>query len=92
MSEPNFLVLFHSVRMLLTLDLNEMIQVLMEAFGTNIAVTFRPMSEAERVSAEYECQGITMVRSRFILKQIRDDGSEVRLAELEERIVDQGRK
>lgn len=92
MREPRLLVVFHSVRMLLTLDLNTMLSILIEVFGTNVVMEFRPMSESERASAEYESDGITAVRTRFIMKEVRGDGSELRLAELEERIVREGRK
>lgn len=92
MRQPHIVMVFHSNKMLLTLDLDTLIRVLLEAFGSRLAVQFRPMTDAEREAAEDRTGVVTAVHTRFLLKELRPDGLEVRREDLEERVVREGRK
>ncbi len=92
MKKLEIVVVFHSEKMLQTLDLNLLIQVLMTVYGHDLTLRFRPMSKCERESAEELADGIvTTVRRRFLLKELQPDGQEVRREDLERRMVPEGR-
>jgi hypothetical protein len=92
MNQPQFTVSFHSIKMLLTLDLNTLTRVLLDEFGTHLNVEFRPMTDTERNGVEYKIDFITGIRTRFFLLERRPDGSEMRREDLEDRIIKQGLK
>ena len=92
MKEAMIVVVFHSERMLLTLDLNTLVQVLMEIYGRELTLRFRAMSDSEKEAAEEQTEILPAVRTRFLLKEPGPDGEEVRREDLERRIVREGRK
>ena len=93
MKEPEIAVVFHSEKMLQTLDLNMLVQVLMGVYGRELTLLFRTMSKSEREAAEELVDGIvTAVRTRFMLKELQPDGEGVRREDLERRVVHEGRK
>ncbi len=92
MRQPRIILVFHSTRMLLTLDLNTMVRLLLETFGQEIILQLRPMTDVEREAAEERNEVITFVRTRFLIKELREDGTEVRHEDLEGRMVHEGRK
>jgi len=92
MSENTVLLLYHSRKMLLTLDLNAAIEVLLDEFGTCPVLKLRPMSEDERRSAEDHSGPIPLVTERFHLLALSAQVGATRRLDLEEKIVHLGRK
>ena len=81
---------YFSVRMLGTLDLNQLFRCLFEKFG-ECQITFVPMAPQEKAAASTEVHGIEAVGERFWIFH-RADGGLVRQPDVETTIVRLGRK
>ena len=75
MSKAEPAIYYHSKKMLLTLDLGTMIELLLEEYGEQLKVSFLPMTDEERASAEDSSGPVTMVPRRFFLRERYSDGS-----------------
>lgn len=83
-------VKFHSDRMLLTVDLQQLFKSLFETFG-DCHICFVPMSASEIETAIESIDGFDFVRERFwILRDVA--GERVREEALEEEVVRRGHK
>ncbi|MCP3168329.1 hypothetical protein LZ199_36095 [Myxococcus sp. QH3KD-4-1] len=78
--------------MFLTVDQNTMMAVLLEQFGPHFTMEIQPMTESEKALAEEDLGIVTAVRSRFFLVEVRPDQELIRHKDLEERIIQEGRK
>ncbi|NTX03323.1 hypothetical protein [Myxococcus sp. CA040A] len=76
----------------MTVDLNTLMEVLLEQFGPRVTLEVQPMTESEKALAEENLGIVTAVRSRFILTEVRSDQESIRHKDLEERIIQKGRK
>lgn len=85
------MVKYHNRRMLLTLDLNELVKVLVDEFGPSLVLQLEEMTEGERVATRDHQDGLDIVRERFQLFVTGAEGP-VRRQDLERVIVQQGRK
>jgi len=76
----------------MTLDLNTLLRVLLEEFGEHIELQVDPMTEEERAAAEDRTRPITKVTNRLMIFDLSNSELPVRREDLEQRIVQQGRK
>ena len=78
--------------MLLTLDLNTLFEVLLDEFGEHLELDIDAMTEEEREWAEDRSEPITRVATRFVVEDLSVPESPRRREDLEQRIVQLGRK
>ena len=83
---------YHNIKMLLTLDLNTLIRILLEEFGSTLELRFEEMSEVERVQSTKIVEGLHAVQERFYLFWVDPDGKLQRREDLEQKTVHEGRK
>ena len=92
MSIRELTLVYHSQKMLMTLDLNQLMRVLLSEIGDNLRLTVMPMTPAERNAAEDHSGPLTLVPTRFMLREQRPDGTLMRREDLEARVIREGRK
>ena len=95
MSDAQFVVKYYNRKILMTLDLNQLVHELLEVRGNRVSVEFMPMTadEQEECSTRMdEIAGLIAVDTRFWLFEIGDANQPIRRPDLETRIVDLGRK
>jgi hypothetical protein len=83
---------YYSLKMLLTVDLNNLITVLLSVFGESIQLDLLAMNEDERLHCSSSEEGILRVNERIWVLEVRQDGSAHRREDLEQRIVEEGQK
>jgi len=83
-------VKYHSEKMLLTVDLNKMFELIFNLLETK-EVFFKPMTEEEKIESEERVEDLIIVRKRFLIYEHSDQ--EIKSCELlEKQIVDEGVK
>ena len=85
-------LVFHSSKMLLTLDLQKVFEILVEEYGEELTLSVMPMTAAERAASEDSSGPVTLVPTRFILREVHDGKRIVRRVDIEERMIHEGRK
>ena len=85
-------VKYHNHKMLMTLDLNTLVDVLLKTFGEQLVLRFKPMSDEERGNSSDRARSITAVRERFWILEETDAGDRHRRKDIEDKIVREGRK
>ena len=92
MSQPRIILRFHSRKMLQTLDLGTLFDILLQEYGEPLQLQLVGMTARERTDAEDRTGPVTLVPTRFTLWEQGDEGGLVRRKDLENRIVREGRK
>lgn len=85
----------YSHKLLMTLNLNWMLELLTSRFGTGISIHFMDMNAAQKAASSHWQEGkirLLMVDQYFHLYQLNPDHTLTRLPELEEEIIQWGRK
>lgn len=92
MDTNSVLIKYHNRKMLMTLDLNMLVNVLMDAFGDTFVLEFKEMDESEKVRTSENVKGIQAVTERFwVLEDIGNQEYRRRL-DLEEKTIREGMK
>lgn len=65
MSDSRIVVKYHNRRMLLTVDLNVLLDTLFDAYGDGVIVEFAGMDEREKAESSDAVEGLRAVRDRF---------------------------
>lgn len=95
MAEARFVVRYFNRRMLMTLDLNQLVHELLECRGDRVSVEFAPMTADEQDACSTrneDIAGLTAINTRFWLLETDDANQPIRRPDLEARIVDLGQK
>lgn len=95
MSSNRFVVKYFDRKMLMTLDLNQLVHELLDTHGDQVSVEFVPMDAAEQKrcsSRNEDLAGLIAVEKRFWLHELDESNQPVRRPDLEARIVDLGQK
>ena len=92
MSQPRLILRFHSRKMLQTLDLGALFNIILREHGDPLQLQLVGMTAEERAEAEDRTGPVTLVPTRFTLWEQGDEGGLVRREDLENRIVREGRK
>lgn len=83
---------YHSLRMLTTVDLENIFTRIIDKFGERCRIIFEQMSSEERKNATSSNNEIVSIIDRFRVFLALGDNENNRLNELEELIVKTGRK
>ena len=92
MSSYTVVVKYHNRKMLATIDLNSLINVLMQSYGDGTTIRFEPMNASEREQTLEDVGGIAGVRERFWILEDCGEGRLRRQPKLEETVVSKGVK
>jgi hypothetical protein len=90
-----FYCYYFGQKMLLTLDLTWMLELLTSRFGASISIHFMDMNDAQKAASSHRLTGpvkMLAVDQRFHLYQLKPDHTLTRLPELEDEIIQWGRK
>lgn len=90
--ETKLVIEYFNVKMLLTLDLNTMMNILIEEFGGHFTIEYCEMKKQSRVKSSRNKEGITFVDERFFLFELEKTGNKKRRSDLEQRIINEGQK
>ena len=85
-------VKYHNRRMLLTLDLNALVEVIMATYGDGTSIEFMPMTDDERDETLESPNLVNAVRERFWILEVNSDLTTKRRMELEVAAVESGVK
>jgi len=85
-------VKYHNRRMLLTVDLNELFDTLLEACGDGVGVEFAGMDEREKAESNEVVDGIRAVLDRILILEMGPSTEARRREDLEKAAVAGGRK
>jgi hypothetical protein len=92
MKISKIIVKYYSKKMLLTIDLSNLVEVLISVFGESIQLDLLVMNEEERLQCSSSEEGIIRVNDRIQVFEVQQDGSTNRREDLEQRIVNEGQK
>jgi len=92
MKEVKLILKYHNLKMLLTIDINKLTEILIDYFGKNININFIEMNDEEKKESTEMCSFILTVRERIWLFEINENKDIIRRNDLELRIIDEGRK
>lgn len=92
MPPRHFRIHYHSLKMLMTVDLNTFVEVLLKDFGPSITLELHPMTDAEQAVAEESTGVATAVRIRFMLYEVHPPNELIRNKVLEDKIIHFGQK
>lgn len=90
-----FYCYYFGQKMLLTLDLTWMLELLTSHFSPSISIHFMDMNAEQKAASSHRLTGpvkMLAVEQRFHLYQLSPDHTLTRLPELEEEIIQWGRK
>ncbi len=82
---------YFNLKMLLTLDVNKMVEVLINEYGSDLTVEFKHMSNQEQAQSSKVIHTFTAVRERFQVFENKDSEL-IRKPDLEHKIVKEGIK
>lgn len=88
----SIVVKYHNQRMLLTLDLNALVEVIMRKYGDETVIEFAPMTAQERAETMDDSSVMNAVRERFWIFEVGADQALQRMSELETAAVATGVK
>lgn len=88
----SFIVKYHNRKMLLTLDLNALVEVITQADGDETTIHILPMARQERAETLGDVGLVNTVRERFWILESGPDESLQRRTDLESQIVATGKK
>jgi hypothetical protein len=91
MKMPNIVLRYYSLKMLQTVDLNNLIAVLVSVFGESMQLDLLAMNDDEKQQCSKLEEGILRVNERIWVFEVRPDGRH-RRKDLEQKIVGEGRK
>lgn len=91
-AEKSFILKYHNRKMLLTLDLNALVEVITQADGDETTIHILPMTHEERADALDDIGLVDAVRERFWILESGPDESLQRRTDLESQIVGTGQK
>ncbi|MBU6953361.1 hypothetical protein [Hahella sp. HN01] len=83
---------YHSLKMLMTLDLNKAVELLTREYGDSFCLDISLMNDAERELCMDVSSAVTIVRERFWILEKEHEGGLIRRRDLEKKIVDEGQK
>ncbi|WLQ16489.1 hypothetical protein O5O45_11215 [Hahella aquimaris] len=83
---------YHSLKMLMTLDLNKAVEALATEYGDSFSLDISLMDDAERERCMEISGAVAIVSERFWILEKEDGGGLVRRRDLEKKIVDEGQK
>lgn len=92
MSISKIVIKYHSLKMLLTLDLNRLIMVLIKKYGNDININIIVMNNEERAISSDITNGITLINERFWILETYKNGDIIRKKEIEQKIISEGQK
>jgi hypothetical protein len=92
MSGSRIVVKYHNRRMLLTVDLNALLDTLFDAYGDGVIVEFAEMNEREKAESIDAVEGLRAVRDRFRIYDVGSPSGARRREDLEQAAVAGGRK
>ena len=83
---------YYSLKMLLTIDLSKLIEVLILKFGSSLQIDLELMDDSEKDQVTCTKSGILKVNERFWLLGQNQNGDNSRLQELEQKTLEEGKK
>jgi hypothetical protein len=92
MKEIKLILKYHNLKMLLTIDMNKLTEILIDYYGRNIIINFIEMDKEEKKKSSQIENFVLLVRERFWLFEADESNEIVRRNDLEIRIIDEGRK
>jgi len=92
MVTKKFLIIYHNLKMLLTLDLNKLIEIIIDQYGENVLIEFVSMTQNEKEKSSKVDAGILKIVERFKLYESDDAGNKIRRKDIEEKAIREGLK
>ncbi|AZZ92604.1 hypothetical protein EUZ85_18490 [Hahella sp. KA22] len=83
---------YHSLKMLMTLDLNKAVELLAREYGDSFCLDISLMNDAERERCMDVSGAVAIVRERFWIIEKENGEDLIRRKDLEKKIVDKGQK
>lgn len=88
----NITVKYHSAKMLMTIDLNMLFQVLLDIYGSYLIIKFELMNKSEQIHATETVDGLVAVKERFWILEGGETENLNRRKDLEKKIIMAGAK
>ncbi|ABC29830.1 hypothetical protein HCH_03064 [Hahella chejuensis KCTC 2396] len=83
---------YHSLKMLMTLDLNKALELLATEYGDSFSLDIVLMTDAERERCMDVSEDVVIIKERFWMFEKEDGGGLIRREDLEKRIINEGCK